>query len=66
MNAVTSALAGGTITLGEAATIAAVVETFVRAIEASHFDLRFRIIEMEPSDDTGSDDEFNPKANFCC
>jgi hypothetical protein len=59
MNAVTSALAGGTITPGEAATIAAVVDTFVRAIETSHFDLRFRIVETELPDDAGSDDEFN-------
>jgi hypothetical protein len=35
MNAVTSALAGGTITPGEAATIAAVVHTFARAIDTT-------------------------------
>jgi hypothetical protein len=35
MDAVTSALAAGTITPGEAATIAAVVDTSVRAIEAA-------------------------------
>jgi hypothetical protein len=66
MKAVTSALAAGAITPGEAETIAAVVDTFVRAIKASHFDLRFRIVETEPSDDPESDDEFNPSANFCC
>src|SRR5271156_2899307 len=38
MKAVTSALADGAITPGEAATIAAVVDTFVRAIETSDFD----------------------------
>ena len=40
MQAVTSALAAGTITPGEAATIAAVVDTFVRAIETSDFERR--------------------------
>ena len=35
MNAVTSALAQGEITPGEAETIAEVVETFVRAIETT-------------------------------
>jgi hypothetical protein len=35
MNAVTSALAQGEITPGEAETIAGVVDTFVRAIEAT-------------------------------
>jgi uncharacterized protein DUF5681 len=37
MKAVTSALAGGAITPGEAATIAAVVDTFVSAIAVSDF-----------------------------
>jgi hypothetical protein len=45
MKAVTSALAGGAITPGEAATIAAVVDTFVRAIETSDFDRRWRLVE---------------------
>ena len=40
MKAVTSALAGGVITPGEAGTIAAVVDTFVRAIETSDFERR--------------------------
>ena len=35
------------------------VDTFVRAIETSHFDLRFRIVEIELPDDAESDDEFN-------
>jgi hypothetical protein len=48
MKAVTSALAGGAITPGEAATIAAVVDTFVRAIETSDFDRRLQ--ELEKSD----------------
>jgi hypothetical protein len=45
MKAVTSALADGTITPGEAATIAAVVDTFVRAIETSDFDRRLTLME---------------------
>jgi hypothetical protein len=47
MKAVTSALAAGAITPGEAATIAAVVDTFVRAIETSDFDRRLKIVEAE-------------------
>ena len=47
MQAVTSALAAGTITPGEAATIAAVVDTFVRAIETSDFERRLQIVEAE-------------------
>ena len=45
MKAVTSALADGAITPGEAATIAAVVDTFVRAIETSDFDRRLKELE---------------------
>jgi hypothetical protein len=45
MKAVTSALAGGAITPGEAGTIAAVVDTFVRAIETSDFDRRLQELE---------------------
>src|SRR6267142_2049632 len=47
MKAVTSALAAGAITPGEAATIAAVVDTFVRAIETSDFDRRLKIMEAD-------------------
>ena len=47
MKAVTAALAAGAITPGEAATIAAVVDTFVRAIEASDFERRLKIVEDE-------------------
>jgi hypothetical protein len=47
MDAVTPALAAGTITPGDAATIAAVVDTFVRAIEASDFERRLKIMEAE-------------------
>jgi hypothetical protein len=47
MKAVTSALAAGVITPGEAATIAAVVATFVRAIETSDFERRLKIVEDE-------------------
>jgi hypothetical protein len=46
-DAVTSALAGGVITPGEAATIAAVVDTFVRAIETSDFERRLKLVEDE-------------------
>ena len=45
MKAVTSALADGAITPGEAATIAAVVDTFVRAIETSDFERRLKLME---------------------
>jgi hypothetical protein len=45
MKAVTSALAGGAITPGEAERIAAVVDTFVRAIDASDFDRRLQGLE---------------------
>jgi hypothetical protein len=47
MEAVTSALAAGVITPGEAGTIAAVVDTFVRAIETSDFDRRLKVVETE-------------------
>jgi hypothetical protein len=45
MKAVTSALAGGEITPGEAQRIAAVVDTFVRAIDTSDFDRRLQELE---------------------
>jgi hypothetical protein len=45
MKAVTSALASGAITPGEAERIAAVVDTFVRAIDASDFDRRLQELE---------------------
>jgi hypothetical protein len=47
MDAVTSALSAGVITPGEAATIAAVVDTFVRAIETSDFERRLKLVEDE-------------------
>jgi hypothetical protein len=47
MKAVTSALAGGVISPGEAATIAAVVDTFVRAIETSDFERRLKLLEAD-------------------
>ncbi len=47
MKAVTSALAGGLITPGEAAAIAAVVDTFVRAIETSDFERRLQLVEAD-------------------
>jgi hypothetical protein len=45
MKAVTSALASGAITPGEAERIAAVVDTFVRAIDAGDFDRRLQELE---------------------
>jgi hypothetical protein len=51
MKAVTSALADGAITPGEAATIAAVVDTFVRAIETGDFDRRLKELEDESKAD---------------
>ena len=57
MKAVTSALAAGAITPGEAATIAAVVDTFVRAIETSDFDRRLRVFETEYAEDRENERE---------
>ena len=54
MKAVTSALAGGVITPGEAGTIAAVVDTFVRAIETSDFDRRLQLVQADCSNDPGA------------
>jgi|HubBroStandDraft_6_1064221.scaffolds.fasta_scaffold568028_2 hypothetical protein len=48
MKAVTSALASGAITPREAERIAAVVDTFVRAIDASDFDGRLLELEDAP------------------
>ena len=53
MKAVTSALADGMIKPGEAATIAAVVDTFVRAIETSDFERRLRLVEADHFDQPG-------------
>ena len=47
MKAVTSALAGGAITPGEAERIASVVDTFVRAIDTSDFDRRLQELEND-------------------
>jgi len=54
MKGVTSALAAGLITPGEAATIAAVVDTFVRAIETSDFERRLRLVEADHFDHPGA------------
>ena len=54
MKAVTSALAAGLISPGEAATIAAVVDTFVRAIETSDFERRLRQVEADHFDHPGA------------
>jgi hypothetical protein len=45
MKAVTSALANGEITPGEAGRIAAMIDTFVRAIETSEFERRLQELE---------------------
>jgi len=61
MNAVTAALAQGEITPGEAERIAGVVDTFVRAIEATKKD-RFRLDLQQiltASDDDENDSEDN-------
>ncbi len=42
------------ITPGEAATTAAVVDTFVRAIETSDFDRRLKLVEADCSNDPGA------------
>ena len=54
MKAVTSALAAGEITPGEAATIAAVVDIFVRAIETSDFERRLQLVEADCSNDSNA------------
>src|SRR5271165_6355455 len=60
MNAVTSALAHGEITPGEAETIAGVVDTFVRAIETTKKDgSRFNLLQILTApgcDEDNSDD----------
>ena len=57
MDAVTSALARGEITPGEAETIAGVVDTFVRAIETTKKDgSRFNLLQILTA---GDDDEEN-------
>ena len=45
MKAVTAALAEGTITPGEAGRIAAMVDTFIQAIETSDFERRLQSVE---------------------
>ena len=59
MDAVTSALARGEITPGEAETIAGVVDTFVRAIETTKKDgSRFNLLQILRA---GEYDEENPE-----
>jgi hypothetical protein len=66
MKAVTCALAGGVITPGEAARIAAVVDTFVRAIETSDFERRLKIVEGEtPVRSVNGRDMFAAGASQC-
>jgi hypothetical protein len=68
MNAVTSALACGEITPGEAETIARVVDTFVRAIqttkkEGSRLNL-LQILAANNCDDDNSEDNSDDNSNW--
>jgi hypothetical protein len=47
MAAITAGVAGGEVTPGEAAELSRLVEAYVRALEASEFDLRLRAIEAK-------------------
>jgi len=47
MAAVTAAVVGGVITPAEGAEVAKVVDTYVRAIEASDFDRRLKALEAD-------------------
>ena len=64
MKAVTSALADGAITPGEAATIAAVVDTFVRAIETSDFDRRLQLVEDSFASRARAEASAGPRMRF--
>ena len=67
MKAVTSARAGGVITPGEAATIAAVVDTFMRAIETSDFERRLRLVEADHFNQPGeAAGMYGGTPNGCC
>jgi len=72
IKAVTSALAEGAITPGEAATIAAVVDTFVRAIETSDFDRRLQFMEESFASRATAEASARPamrynfEGRFCC
>jgi hypothetical protein len=45
MASITEAVAAGTITLGEAAELAKLVEAFIKAIETNEFEQRLRVLE---------------------
>jgi hypothetical protein len=64
MEAVTSVLANGAITPGEAATIAAVVDTFVRAIETSDFDRRLQLVEDDFASRARTEASAAPRMRF--
>jgi hypothetical protein len=49
MAALTAAAAQGMITPGEAAQLSQVVETYIRAIEATDFERRLRAVEATPA-----------------
>jgi len=63
MKAVTSALADGVITPGEAGRIAAVVDTFVQAIETSDFERRLKLLEDTRSRATEGTAEWGGRFN---
>ena len=47
MAAITAGVAAGEVTTGEAAELSSLVEAYVKALEASEFDLRLRAIETK-------------------
>jgi hypothetical protein len=51
MAAITSAVAGGVLTPSEGAEVAKVVDTYIRAIEASDFDRRLKALEASHAAD---------------
>jgi hypothetical protein len=50
MAAIIAAVAGGELSLGEAESVARLVELFVRSLEAGEFDRRIRGLEERASD----------------
>ena len=64
MKAVTAALANGVITPGEAGTIAAMVDTFVRAIETSDFERQLQQAEASLNRRNATDIEPYGRFNY--
>ena len=50
MASITEAVAAGAITLGEAAELAKLVETFIKALEAHEFEERLRLLEAQQNE----------------